>query len=50
VWDLQTGQEVLSLQADPYGVYGVAFSPNGQSLAAACHSGVVKVWEATLRE
>jgi WD40 repeat protein len=57
VWDVGTGKELLSLGEGPHFVRGVAFSPDGRSLAAA-RSGSwsdrrnrVTVWEvATGRE
>jgi WD40 repeat protein/serine/threonine protein kinase len=48
IWDAQTGQELVSLTHSG-GVYGVAFSPDGNSLASAggdrAKPGEVKVWD-----
>jgi WD40 repeat protein len=49
VWDTQSGQEILSLQADTNRVYSVCFSvcfgPGGSCLATA-RWGKVRVWDA----
>jgi len=48
VWDADSGQEVLHFKADPVRAFAVAFSPDGRRLAAGCHDGTVKVWEAAV--
>ncbi len=35
VWECETGRELVSIQGDPNGVNGVAFSPDGTRLAVA---------------
>jgi WD40 repeat protein len=45
VWDVQSGQELLSLEGGGWG--GVAFSPDGHRLAAGAANGTVKIWDAT---
>jgi WD40 repeat protein len=57
VWSVLTGKKLFTLQSR-MGIYSLAFSPDGQRLAAACgipneifgSTGEVKVWEMTLGE
>jgi WD40 repeat protein len=46
IWDVATGQEVLTLPGSEGGVYGVAFRPNdgGANLAVASNDGVVRIF------
>jgi WD40 repeat protein len=44
LWDVVTGQEVLTLKGHAAGVSSVAFSPDGKRLAVG--SDVVKLWRA----
>jgi WD40 repeat protein len=46
LWDLETGLETLTFQADSMYVYTVAFSPNGRYLAASGVDCTIKLWEA----
>jgi WD40 repeat protein len=48
LWDLPTGQEVLSLKGPASRVNSVSFSPDGQRLASGTdlREGAVWVWEA----
>jgi WD40 repeat protein len=48
VWELGTGQEVLSLPAGFKSVSKIAFRPDGKRLAGAGWD-VVRVWDATPR-
>jgi WD40 repeat protein/tRNA A-37 threonylcarbamoyl transferase component Bud32 len=55
VWDVRTGQELLTLRRRSGHLHGVAFSPDGRRLAAASEAapgfpGEVKVWEAAPAE
>jgi WD40 repeat protein len=40
VWEVDGGMEVFSLRRPGLGVNGVALSPDGRTLAAACEKGV----------
>jgi WD40 repeat protein len=46
VWEADTGQELLELVADELftSVRGLAFSPDGKTLAVAYASGTIRVW------
>jgi WD40 repeat protein len=46
VWDVATGDEVLTLPGSSGGVYGVAFSPldGGAHLVVASNDGIVRVF------
>jgi WD40 repeat protein/tRNA A-37 threonylcarbamoyl transferase component Bud32 len=46
LWNALTGQARFTLAADRERVHGVAFSPDGKRLAAACNDGTIKVWDA----
>jgi WD40 repeat protein len=45
VWDVDKGQEVLSLKGHASGVSGVSYSPYGKRIASASKDGTVRVWD-----
>lgn len=47
LWDLATGQDVLTLRGHNAGALSVAFSPDGNRLAAGSIDRTVLVWDAT---
>ncbi len=47
VWDLATGQLMLTLPRHPSWVQGCDFSPDGNTIATGCRDGVVRVFNAT---
>ena len=44
LWDLDSQNEIATLQHDEY-VWALAFSPNGQLLAAGAAGGTVRIWD-----
>jgi len=46
IWDLATGQELLTLKPNGGKLFGVAFSHDGGRIAAASFYGLVTVWDA----
>jgi WD40 repeat protein len=50
LWDLETGTEQATLRGNQNGVYSVAFSPDGQTLAAASLDQVVRLWDVATRK
>lgn len=46
VWDVATGQQILSLFGHTRTVFAVAYTPDGSHLATASGDGTVKIWDA----
>jgi WD40 repeat protein len=44
LWDIETGVQVLVLQADDDTTFGVQFSPDGSKLVTVSASGIARVW------
>ena len=44
LWDTKTGQAVRSLSTEQGMVSGLAFSPDGGTLASASHDGAIRLW------
>ena len=49
LWEVSARTEIATLQHDEY-VWGLAFSPNGQFLAAGDSEGSVKIWDIQKRQ
>ncbi len=45
VWDVTTGQRLLSLNGHTDSVWGVRWSPDGKQLASSANDGTVKIWD-----
>jgi WD40 repeat protein len=46
VWNVQSGQEILTLKGHTDGVSSVAFSPDGRRIVSGSGDGTLKVWDA----
>jgi WD40 repeat protein len=47
LWDVSTGQELLTLDGNGEDFTSVAFSPDGGLIASASADGIVQIWNAT---
>ena len=47
LWDIATGQLVTTLEGHTRGIMGVAFSPDGTSIATSSSDNTVRLWDTT---
>ena len=45
LWDVQTGEQLATLKGHTDGVYSVAFSPDGSTLASGSADNTVRLWD-----
>lgn len=50
LWDVTTGQLLIVLEGYEHGYNSVAFTPNGEVLAATSEYGIVRRWDLKTRE
>jgi WD40 repeat protein len=49
LWDSATGQELLILEGHKLQINGLAFAPDGSTLASCSHDGEVRLWRGSAR-
>jgi WD40 repeat protein len=47
IWDVLTGQELLSLKDHKTQINALTFSPDGSVFASCSHDGAVRLWHAS---
>src|SRR5262249_38496860 len=45
LWDIMSGKERLSLQRQEGPMWGLAYAPDGKTLATAAHDSIVRLWD-----
>eukprot|EP00057_Strongylocentrotus_purpuratus_P024756 XP_011679230.1 PREDICTED: LOW QUALITY PROTEIN: coronin-7 [Strongylocentrotus purpuratus] len=45
VWDLTTGEEILSLEGHTDQIFSAAWSPDGKRIATVCKDGLIRIYE-----
>ncbi len=46
VWDVESGEELLTLTGHSDSVLGVGFSPDGKRIVSGSRDGSIKIWDA----
>ena len=50
VWDVKTGQEIVSLYGNAANVYSISFSPDGTHLATAGTDGTARIYTLQMQD